>query len=570
MPIAQVGSPPLALPVAGERTATSAGLVGLTVLAVALFAVRLTGQPNLLDNEYRVGACVLDVLQHGNWLCPHDVLGNTDKPPMLTWLAALASWPSGRVTAFTIYLPTAIATVVIAWLVALAGRRLGARAGWLGALAYLLSHVATQQMATARWDGLFALTVAVTAMAAFRAWSAGGGWTGFWLAGAVSTLTKGPLGVLLAAFGLGAVVWERRSGQPSPLRGSHVLGVGLYVVLVFGWFLAAYVRVGPHLIDNMIRAELLGHVVEHQVAYRFWKPIGDFAADFAPWSVLTLLALDRAWRVPAPSDEARRFERFLCCWFLGGLVLFSLSPHNQARLMYPMVPVAAMLAGGQLDRLTATWTTRRLTGVAVVASVVALAVFTDEYHHAIAHKPEVRETVAIQALARTVRAEVGDGFPLAYAVDAPFAVQLSLGTMRPPVTYPEAAELLRGGAAAFVVVGDLEQLRRALGTDSSPLHELAHAADGRTTYLSLVGNRPHLVWDEPIATRVGTLRLTLTGARLGATWDDTVVVTPRYPGGVAIVENGSDAARVVHVGVDGTRPQSRQLSPGASWRVELP
>ena len=40
----------------------------LAAIGATLFAIRLTGLPNLLDNEYRVGACVLDVLQHGNWL----------------------------------------------------------------------------------------------------------------------------------------------------------------------------------------------------------------------------------------------------------------------------------------------------------------------------------------------------------------------------------------------------------------------------------------------------------------------------------------------------------------------
>src|SRR5215470_14631125 len=89
---------------AAQRAARATGrdvwpvLVLLSGVGAAMFAIRLTGAPNLLDNEFRVGACVLDVLQHGNWLCPHDVLGNTDKPPMLTWLTALASWPHGRVT----------------------------------------------------------------------------------------------------------------------------------------------------------------------------------------------------------------------------------------------------------------------------------------------------------------------------------------------------------------------------------------------------------------------------------------------------------------------------------------
>src|SRR5262249_3884882 len=197
---------------------TWSGLALLSCVGVVLFAIRLTGAPNLLENEFRLGACVLDVLQHGNWLCPHDVLGNTDRPPMPTWLTALASWPLGRVTRFTLYLPTAAATLLTAWIVAVAGRRrFGGRAGIFGGLAFLLSHVAASQMATARWDGLFALTVTAAALAAFRAWMLGGGWTLFWLAAAGATLSQGPLAVPIG--GVGLVRRGAPDGPPQAARG---------------------------------------------------------------------------------------------------------------------------------------------------------------------------------------------------------------------------------------------------------------------------------------------------------------------------------------------------------------
>src|SRR5262249_35078490 len=168
-----------------ERPSAPLALAVLGIVATLLFWIRLTGPPNWLDNEYRVGASALDVIRTGNWICPQDALGNTDKPPLLTWLVALVSLPSGRVTLFTIYLPTALATLAVVWLVFAVGRReFGARAGFLGALAYLCCEIGTSQIATARWDGLFALTVTLTALAAFDAWMGGRGWLGFWLAAA--------------------------------------------------------------------------------------------------------------------------------------------------------------------------------------------------------------------------------------------------------------------------------------------------------------------------------------------------------------------------------------------------
>ena len=53
------------------------------VTAVALFYIRLTGLPNWLDNEYRVGASVLGVIRAGHRICPQDASGNADKPPLL-------------------------------------------------------------------------------------------------------------------------------------------------------------------------------------------------------------------------------------------------------------------------------------------------------------------------------------------------------------------------------------------------------------------------------------------------------------------------------------------------------
>jgi 4-amino-4-deoxy-L-arabinose transferase-like glycosyltransferase len=393
----------------------------LASIATLVFVIRLTGLPNLLDNEYRLGATVLNVLHDGNWVCPHDALGNTDKPPLLTWLSALVSAPFGGVNRFTLYLPTALATLALSWIVFVAGRgRFGWRAGYLGALAYLLSVVGSEQMATARWDGLFALTVALVALAAFRAWMSGNGWVWFWLAAAASTLL-GPLGLVLGSLGLGASAWERFAGSPKPVRGAQLGGIAVFLVITGGWLLLAYRQVGWPLIDNMIGKELLGHVVEHEPAQKFWKPVGDFLANFGPWSVFTCLAAYEIWKTPTRDDSIRRFERFLVCWFVGGLLIFSLSPHNPARLLWPIVPPAAILAGRELRRLTARVQGRTLAGACGVVALVAVALSWLQCHVLIGKDVEVRETLAIQQLSQLVPTVVTD--TSAAHVDTPYALQ---------------------------------------------------------------------------------------------------------------------------------------------------
>lgn len=546
-------------------------ILGLTSITIAIFAIRLSGFPDLVDNEYRLGAAVLNALQGGNWILPHDAFGNTDKPPMLTWLAALASAAVGRVDAFTLYLPTALATLALALLVFAAGRRyFDERAGLFGSLAYLLSNVVSQQMATARWDGLFALTVALIALAAFRAWTSERGWTLFWLAAAISTLTKGPLGLVLGAFGLLAVPWERRTGQARPLRGSHTIGIVLFLVVVGGWFLAAYHRAGPHLVDNMVRSELVRHAVMRAPGHRFRKPPSDFVANFAPWSLLTLLGLWRIWKTPAPDDTARRFERFCFCWFVGGLLLFAISPHNPARLLYPIIPPAAIIAGREVARLTRRATSRTVVIGCALVTTIALAAFLVKYHHLDGRREHVRKTLALMRLHDLVRDRGGDDFPLTYVSDVPFALQLTFNTMRPAVTYRQAAALLQEQAPAYVVVHDAAKLRRQLRGDSPPLYEVAAAPLGAAAYVVILSNRPTLERGDPIAIGLGPLRLRLRGVRLGATQDGRLVLERRADDASASIANGAGEPATVIVDLIGHGPprrETRQLAAGESWQI---
>ena len=542
-------------------------ILAVCVAAAALFLIRLTGLPNLVDNEFRLGACVLNAVQGGNWIAPHNSLGTLDKPPMLTWLAALATLAVGRVSLLSLYLPTALATAVLAVLLYTWGtRHAGSYAGLYAAVTYLSSNVVAQQIATARWDGLFALTVVLVALAAFRSWNTGRGWTLFWLAAAVSTLTKGPLGILLGGLGLLAVPWERRSGRPLPLRGSHAPGVTLFLLIVFGWFGLACLR-SPHIVDDLIRSELVRHAVMSAPGHRLGKPPSDFVANFAPWSILTILGLWRIWMHPAADDARRRFDRFCFWWFVGGLLLFAISPHNPARLLYPVVPPAAIIAGCEADRLTRGLRPSMRLGGCAAAVVIALTIFTAKYHRWDHRREHVRRTLAILRLHDAIARRAGEDFPLTYTRDVPFAIQLTFDTMRPTVTTRDAAALLRSDAPAYVVVRDATRVRRRMGRGAPSLYEIAGATIGSTPYLTLLGNRPDLETNDAVAIGLGPLRVALDHARLGTTQDGIIVVIPESDAARVVVTNAraAPAAAVVRVRENGSaRDLVWTLGPHAS------
>src|SRR5947209_4761672 len=69
--------------------------VAIALLAIAAVSIRLSGQPDLMDNEQQLqSSYVMDALQNHHWAIQKDDSGQiASKPPMYTWLAAAAVAP---------------------------------------------------------------------------------------------------------------------------------------------------------------------------------------------------------------------------------------------------------------------------------------------------------------------------------------------------------------------------------------------------------------------------------------------------------------------------------------------
>lgn len=330
----------------------------LAALVLAFFALRLTGPSNLeADAQDRNAGYVMDVVWEGHWLVQQDIRGRImSKPPLHTWIAS-AFAEIGGINRLTLALPSALAVLAMALLVFQIGRqRFGILAGGLAGLAVVLAPMMSKHIALVRTDALFALVVALGAFAAHRAWERGGGWTPFWAAAAAATLIKGPLGLVLAAMGLLAWFWERRSDpSASPLKGSHWAGIGLFLLLTLGWLLPAILSAGQPLIDKLFLEELVGQATGVGKGgfpgRNLPKPTLYFILRFLPFSLFALYGLWRIVRHPAAEADARRFERFLFCWIVGGIILFSIASHHRGDLLLPLWPAAALLAGRELALL---------------------------------------------------------------------------------------------------------------------------------------------------------------------------------------------------------------------------
>ena len=472
------------------------------VIGLAIYTIRMLGPEDLADfyHQERAAAYVMDALRNGNWICQYGAVGEvSSKPPMLTWLAALASLPFGQANWFTLALPGALATLGLAALIFVAGSRyFGRMAGFFGAFVFLVSPIGAKQMVLVRIDGLFSFTIAVTALLGFRAWQTGRGWTWFWLAAALSTLTKGPLGVLLAGVGFIAAFWERRTSFPASVRGSHVPGVILYFVICGGWFALAYAKFGQPLIDVMLDRELRGHIVKSSRGpgpfLQFYLPTAIFLSRYAPWSLLTCLALWRAFKHPSADAEMRRFERFVSCWFLAGLLIFSCAAHQRPDLIFPLIPPAALLAG----RVVANWLEPRLhltRWLIPAATAAALVVFSFNYMHVVKKRVRYQRTAAVKQLAAMVKSAGGTGFPLTH-VRSPYALQFYLNTKEQLVDGRSVANLLRQNPTVFVATSDYESIRKTLGADESKTHVLYRWRGSKEEPVDLISNHPRLEWTD--------------------------------------------------------------------------
>lgn len=554
--------------------------LGLALFGLALFALRLTAPARFSANEWRMSAYALDIVDNSRWFSQTDTLGEVaSKPPLLMWLTALPALPTGRVGLLALYWPTALATILIAWALLATGRaRFGWRAGFLAAASYLASGVGVDQMRTARYDGVFALLAMLGALAAWRAWRTGRGWTWFWGAGALGTLVKGPLAVILAATGLLAALWERRSGGSPPIRGSHRAGLVLFVAVAGGWLALAYWQAGPSLIDKLFEQELLAHAVGG-VADRppprlseAYRPLWTLLIDYAPWSLLTLVG---AWRViarPASDREERAFERFALVWLAADLLIFCAAAHHRARLIYPVVPPAALLAGRELARWTRRVSPARLLGASAMIGVAFLVLAAVLPRFEGLSDRAAKGSVGAGEVARRLRAFGPGQFPLTY-VDPAGPLQVWLSTRRVVVPVDQGARLLAGPAAAFVVVesGSWASWMLANWGRDGRVTEVARWPANGSRQGWILSNHPRLEWPARTVTIVGGLRVEMDRAHLLRATDAELSLRAETGGTVSVI-NESARPRTIRVRLAGPGradvTAERTLAPGASWRSD--
>ena len=342
----------------------SRGAAALALLALLGFALVFQGARGLWEpDEGRYTNVALEMLRSGDWLIPelHPEQPHLTKPPLTYWAIAASMALLGR-NEWAVRLPNALAFAGTVLAVLALGRRLARERPWLPALVYATSVLPCAAAAVVTTDTLLALweTLGVLGYVAAlceadarlrRRWVRVS-----WVAWGLAFLTKGPPGLLpLAAIGVFALLARRRTELP---RLADPLGIGAFLALALGWFVAASLRV-PGLLAYLLRVEVVQRAVSgshHRNAawyggFQVYLPV--LVLGTLPWTWTCLKALRRV-----PELARRRFWGrglredpsgvLLALWFLLPVSVFFLARSRLPLYLLPSFAPLALLVGRRL------------------------------------------------------------------------------------------------------------------------------------------------------------------------------------------------------------------------------
>jgi 4-amino-4-deoxy-L-arabinose transferase len=335
------------------------------------------------------------MLETGDWLVPTlRYQPHWTKPPLTYWAVAGGMELVGR-NAWGARLPIALAFVAAVWAVYALGRTLWDPAtGLVSAILYATSPFAIGAANIVSTDTPLGLWQLLVVLAYWKAVRSGAdrpprrsrrarptgprrAWIfGLWFFAGLAFLTKGPAGLLalLAVFVFHA--WMRRRGRDLPRLFAPV-GLGLFLVTAFGWYVVVIVRY-PEVLGYWLREEMLGRIAVSQIdhnpewykPFMLYLPILVFGLGVWTyfWPVFAYrrradLRLAAARRLFASSEPAL----FLAVWlFVPLAILFVI----RSRLPLYMVPLFPIVVLATARGLVLAWP-----GCALWRKVVPLACF---------------------------------------------------------------------------------------------------------------------------------------------------------------------------------------------------
>lgn len=285
----------------------------ILLCAAAVLIGRIAGPADMYEKDQpKTLAYTVDMVLHGRWALPRDVLGQpATKPPLYNWLATIIVGPFHLFEEWAMKWPSVGGTIVVSLLCIYAARKLrldrddGTQMiGVLAAAIWVANTQVLRLMYLARPDMVQAACLTGAWLAATillrRADSDSSKQRRelklaaiFWLCVAGAALAKGPASLLAVAY---AIVAARLIGGrwKCILQLHFEIGIPLVTLLVGAWLFFAFQQDAQHVKDVLINRELLHRAIDASpegISHPFYMMTLWFGAKFLPWSAFALVPI---------------------------------------------------------------------------------------------------------------------------------------------------------------------------------------------------------------------------------------------------------------------------------------
>ena len=319
----------------------------VTVLALALASVDLGVRIFLTNDEARFPVLAESMLQGRSWLAPH-LNGSVylNKPVLLAWLIAAASWPLGHVSQFTAVIPSALAGVVTVLCIYRIGLELLDRDA---ALCAALVAASTQGLFLHERlpmpDILLVSMETASVWMLVRMWRrpTGAAWWGFYGFMGAAFWAKGLAGLLPLGIGLGVAVQARSGLTLRSLR----LGRGLAVLAsaTAPWWIVGFASDATELHRAVVVDQLWWYLPQRPTAFMFIAPLQHLVGILFPWIVVLPWAVLAARRLPDSATGERDAMRLVLTWAMIAIAIIAPAREQRVRYYLPTLAPLALLIG---------------------------------------------------------------------------------------------------------------------------------------------------------------------------------------------------------------------------------
>lgn len=319
----------------------------------ALLASFLVMLPPLPIDETRYLGVALEMRQSGDFLVP-TINGEpySHKPPLLFWLLN-AGWYLFGLNSWWPRLLTGLASLACLALSARIARQLWPERAEAARLTPVLLF---GSLLWAAWSPMIMFDILLTfwvllALSFLLRAASGPVWKSWAMGGAalgLGVLTKGPVVFLLVLpAALLAPLWHPEGRHWRRWYGGMLLGVGIAAAVALAWAIPAALEGGADYGRALFWKQSAGRMADsfaHQRPWWWYLPI-------IPLLTLPWVLWPKAWSaLSALRSEKDSGLRFLLCWLLPPVLIFTLISGKQPQYLLPLTPGAMLLVARALDR----------------------------------------------------------------------------------------------------------------------------------------------------------------------------------------------------------------------------